>query len=130
MNENFPSFHVTPPVARLVVGLPKLIRGREYPTHMCCGSSLGKGMLVRFKTVDFPGKGGVMKKAVEVWSDLSYHAWLGDSESVLFPSPPLSPDLSARLNGLERVIACDILTKFMVGVVFFTLRALTTVIKG
>ena len=95
MNDNFASFLVAPPRARLVVGLLKSNRGRECPAHACCGSSLGEGMLVRFRTVDFPGKGGVSEKAVEVWSDLAYHVWLGDSESVLFP-PPLSSSVVNR----------------------------------
>ena len=94
MNDNFASFLVAPPRARLVVGLLKSNRGRECPAHACCGSSLGEGMLVRFRTVDFPGKGGVFEKAVEVWSDLQYHVWLGDRDSSSFPPPLLPPVLN------------------------------------
>ena len=36
-----------------------------------------------------------MEKAVEVWSDLQYHVWLGDRDSSSFP-PPLSPHVVNR----------------------------------
>ena len=89
MNNTFPSFLVTPSRARLVVWLFKSNCGRKCPAHMYCGIALDEGMLVSFRKVDLPGKCGVPEKVVEVWSDLEYHIWLGDRESLLLPSSPL-----------------------------------------
>merc|ERR1740139_331009 len=81
------------------------------PAHICCGSSLDEGMLVRFKTVDFPGKGVVSKKVVELWSDLNCHFWHRDREYLSFPPLSLSTHRLGRfckVGWLGEGAACTI----------------------
>ena len=57
---------ISPP-SLLVVGLQKENFHRTCDLHECCGDHLRPGMVVQFKLVEFPTRGGKTENAVEAW---------------------------------------------------------------